>query len=80
MPLDERRRAILAILVENRGQLPGAGLSGGQKRSATEMERDGLVAWIPAASTLSASRNHQTLRLIKAGLLAFQADKASKAA
>jgi|GEM_PF-5884222 len=76
MVLEARRRAILDLLLQNRGTLSGTKLSSTQKRLATYMERDLLVLWSKPMLGSSASRDLQTLKLTRAGLEALQADAA----
>ena len=76
MGLDARKRAILDLLLQNRGTLSGERLSSTQKRLATSMERDHLVLWVKSAPVSSATRDLQTLKLTRVGLEALQADKA----
>ena len=61
MVLEARRRAILDLLLQNRGTLSGTKLSSTQKRLATYMERDLLVLWSKPMLGSSASRDLQTL-------------------
>ena len=76
MVLEARKRAILDLLLQNRGTLSGTKLSSTQKRLATYMERDLLVLWAKPVLGFSASRDLQTLKLTRAGLEALQADAA----
>ncbi len=76
MVLEARKRAILDLLLQNRGTLSGTKLSSTQKRLATYMERDLLVLWAKPMLGSSASRDLQTLKLTRAGLEALQADAA----
>ena len=74
MVLEERRRAILALLVVNLGVLSGNKLSAAQKRLASHMEHDNLVQWVAPTTGKSWSRDCQTLKLTKAGLAVFKAN------
>jgi len=71
MLLEARKRAILAILVQNHGEVLGSVLSGAQKRLATYMERDKLVVWLPTGFGSLNSRDKQKLRLTQTGLAAL---------
>lgn len=77
--LEERRRAILAILVRNRGEILGSTLSGAQKRLATSMEQEKLVAWVPISFGSLNSRANQKLRLTQVGLAALKVANEARA-
>jgi hypothetical protein len=74
MDLEEKRRAILALLIQNKGELPGKALSSGQKRIASYMEHDDLCHWLPRTCGPTLKRDYQTLKLTKTGLAAFSKD------
>ena len=76
MDLPANRRAILAILVDSKGALLGSALTTTQKRLASQMAKDGLCWWAPAAYA-PWSRDYQTLRLLKKGFDAFKANVAA---
>jgi len=76
MQLEAKRRAILDLLLNSQGELSGSKLSLNQKRIASEMERDHLVAWTSPAIGQVWTRDYQTLKLTRAGLTALREDRA----